>query len=43
MLKKTMDLIVVGTKGRSGLKKILLGGVALGVVTYAHCPVIVVR
>lgn len=41
--KENVDLIVIGTKGRSGFKKQLLGSVALGVVTYAHCPVIVVR
>jgi nucleotide-binding universal stress UspA family protein len=38
-----IDLIVVGTKGRSGLRKLLLGSVAEGVVTYAHCPVLVVK
>jgi nucleotide-binding universal stress UspA family protein len=38
-----VDLIVVGTKGASGFAKQLLGSVALGVVTYAHCTVIVVR
>jgi len=37
------DLIVMGTKGRTGIKKILLGSVASGVVTYASCPVLVVR
>jgi nucleotide-binding universal stress UspA family protein len=37
------DLIVVGTKGRTGLKKILLGSVASNVVTYAPCTVMVVR
>jgi nucleotide-binding universal stress UspA family protein len=41
--KENVDLIIVGTKGRSGFKKLLLGSVALGVVTFAHCPVIVVR
>ena len=40
---KDVDLIVVGTRGRSGFKKILLGSVAYKVVTYAHCPVLVVR
>ena len=40
---KDVDLIVVGTRGRSGFKKLLLGGVATNVVTYAHCPVMVVR
>ena len=37
------DLIVMGTRGRTRLKKMLLGSVAQGVVTYAPCPVIVVR
>ena len=34
-----MDLIVMGTTGRSGIKRLLLGSTASGVVTYAHCPV----
>lgn len=38
-----INLIVIGTRGRSGLKKMLLGSVASGVVTYVHCPVIVVK
>lgn len=38
-----IDLIVIGTKGRSGIKKLLLGSVASGVVTYAHCPVMIVK
>ncbi|MFZ0512317.1 MAG: universal stress protein [Candidatus Nitrosopolaris sp.] len=37
------DLIVVGTRGSSHFKKLLLGGVASGVVTYAHCPVMVIK
>jgi nucleotide-binding universal stress UspA family protein len=37
------DLIVIGTRGRSGIGKMLLGSVASGVVTYAPCPVLVVR
>jgi nucleotide-binding universal stress UspA family protein len=37
------DLIVVGTRGRSGISKMLLGSVASGVVSYAPCPVLVVR
>lgn len=40
---KRIDLIVIGTRGRTGLKKMLLGSVASDVVTYAHCPVMVVR
>jgi nucleotide-binding universal stress UspA family protein len=37
------DLIVVGTRGRTGFSKQLLGSVASGIVTYAHCPVMVVK
>ena len=37
------DLIVVGSHGRSGIKKILLGSVASHVVTHASCPVLVVK
>ncbi|HEX6280974.1 MAG TPA: universal stress protein [Nitrososphaera sp.] len=37
------DLIVIGTRGRSGISKMLLGSVASGVVTYAPCPVLVVK
>jgi nucleotide-binding universal stress UspA family protein len=43
--KNGVDLIVTGTKGRrrSGLAKLILGSVASGVVTYANCPVMVVK
>jgi nucleotide-binding universal stress UspA family protein len=41
--KENIDLIVIGTRGRSGFSKKLLGSVALGVVTHASCPVIVVK
>lgn len=37
------DLIVVGTTGKTGLKRLLLGSVASNVVTYAPCTVMVVR
>ena len=41
--EQNVDLIVVGTKGRTGFKKLLLGSTATSVVTYAHCPVLVVK
>jgi nucleotide-binding universal stress UspA family protein len=41
--KDNVDLIVIGTRGKSGFTKLSLGSVALGVVTYAHCPVMVVK
>jgi nucleotide-binding universal stress UspA family protein len=40
---ENVDLIVIGSRGRSGFKKLLLGSTASGVVTYATCPVLVVK
>ncbi len=37
------DLVVVGTSGLGGLKKVFLGSVANGVVHYAKCSVLVTR
>lgn len=37
------DLIVMGTQGRTGLKRALIGSVAERVVRLAPCPVLVVR
>jgi len=37
------DLVVMGTLGRTGISKILLGSVAERVVRFADCPVMVVR
>ncbi len=37
------DLIVIGTHGRSGLSRLLLGSVAEGVVRGAKVPVLLVR
>ncbi len=38
-----IDLIVIGTRGRSGFKRLLLGSITSGVVTYSQCPVMVVK
>ncbi|MDF2767247.1 MAG: putative universal stress protein [Nitrososphaeraceae archaeon] len=40
---ENVDLIVIGSRGKSGFKKLLLGSTASGVVTYATCPVLVVK
>ena len=41
--KNKIDLIMMGTKGRTGLKRFLMGSVAQGVVQHAHCSVLLVR
>lgn len=35
--------IITGSAGRTGAARLLIGSVAADVVTYAHCPVTVVR
>lgn len=37
------DLIIVGTQGRRGMKRLMLGSVAEAVVRRAACPVVVVK
>jgi universal stress protein A len=37
------DLIVIGTHGRSGLKRFVMGSVAEKVIRHAHCPVLTIR
>jgi len=41
--RERMDLIAIGTHGRTGLAHILLGSVAERVVRFAPCPVLTVR
>jgi nucleotide-binding universal stress UspA family protein len=38
-----IDLIVIGSKGQSGIKDLFLGSISHGVVQRAQCPVWVVR
>ncbi len=40
---ESADLIVVGSHGRSGVQRFLIGSVSDFVVRHAHCPVMVVR
>lgn len=41
--RESVDLIVMGTRGKSGFKRALLGSVASGILSYAHCPVMIIR
>lgn len=41
--QEAVDLVVIATKGHTGLRHLLLGSVAERVVRHAHCPVLVVR
>ncbi|HEX7879134.1 MAG TPA: universal stress protein [Candidatus Eisenbacteria bacterium] len=41
--KEKCDLVVVGSHGRTGLAKLLLGSTASHVVTHAPCSVLVVK
>lgn len=42
-LKTGADLIVMGSEGRIGVKRFLIGSMAERVIRDAHCPVLVVR
>ena len=41
--REGIDLIVMGTRGRSGFKKLLLGSTASDVIAYAHCLVMIIK
>lgn len=41
--RNPQDLVVVGSRGLSRSRRILLGSVSTGLVNSAHCPVLVVR
>jgi nucleotide-binding universal stress UspA family protein len=41
--KQSIDLIVVGSHGRTGLKRLLMGSVTESVIAHAPCPVLVVK
>ncbi len=41
--EENVDLIVIGSHGRTGIVRALMGSVAEGVVRKAHCPVLVYK
>ena len=40
---RNVDLIVIGTRGLTGFRRLLIGSVSSGVVSHAHCSVFLVR
>jgi len=40
---RKMDLIVMGSHGRTGVDKLILGSVANGVTQKASCPVLIIK
>jgi nucleotide-binding universal stress UspA family protein len=40
---RNVDLIVIGTRGLTGLRKLLIGSVSSGVLNHAHSSVLMVR
>jgi len=41
--KNLVDLIIMGTHGRSGIQRVLMGSVAEAVVRQAKCPVLAIK
>ena len=41
--EKGMDMIIIGTHGYTGLKKLMVGSVAFGVLHQSHIPVLLIR
>ena len=40
---ENIDLIVIGSRGRTSFKKLLLGSVSSNIIKNAHCAVLVIR
>jgi len=40
---KKIDLVIMGSHGRTGLNKLILGSVTNGVSQLVHCPILIVK
>ncbi|MDE1770457.1 MAG: universal stress protein [Thaumarchaeota archaeon] len=38
-----VDLIVMGTRGKTGFRPLLLGSVSVGVTQHAECPILLIK
>ncbi|MBA3284829.1 MAG: universal stress protein [Nitrosopumilus sp.] len=41
--EKNIDLVVMGSRGLSRFKQLILGSIAFGLISYSKCPVLVIR
>ncbi len=41
--ENNIDLVVMGTRGLSRFKQLILGSIAFGLISYSKCPVLVIR
>jgi nucleotide-binding universal stress UspA family protein len=41
--ERDVDLIVVGSRGLGGIKRLFVGSISDKVASHAHCPVLIVR
>lgn len=41
--RENIDLIVVGTRGMSGINKLMIGSTASGVLRHSYCPVLIIK
>ncbi len=41
--EKNSDVIIMGSHGRTGLRKLLMGSITASVIKYSPCPVLVIR
>ena len=42
-MEKEIDLIVLGSRGETGVRRILIGSTAQEVIRFAECSVLVVK
>ena len=41
--ENNIDLVVMGSRGLSRFKQLILGSIAFGLISYSKCPVLVIR